>query len=224
MWSPNTMKIRTLLNLKGIPFTTSFHTFATFPDLLTKEGVSPNKKGPTFTLPALTHNGKTIMTSEAISAYLETAPEFQAYSKSMAPEVEGMERLFSKTYRVVFDNAAAFTTTIMLPEDRASDVNALLADDTTRAANGAKARAFINSFEGFTTEYFSPEQLAQLKKGDYLFGDKCTYADCLYYGVLYWAHISNELDKQAPPLITDTWLRNWYNRMNQYSDGASGNV
>ncbi|ODQ80621.1 hypothetical protein BABINDRAFT_160876 [Babjeviella inositovora NRRL Y-12698] len=233
IWSPNTMKVRAVLNFRGIPFETQFFTYSTFPALLEKEGVKPWPQAPHYTLPAISHKGKTIMGSDQIVAYLEK--EFP-HSRSVYPTPEALEEatsmcsLVPTLEGVTAPTAGAFVSGIMEDVDQKYflwkfderdgiiDIPKLLDDPAAILENWDLIQRFFNGFEGFTSKNFSAEQLGRLKSGKYLFGDHCSYADILYFSLLFWTVIGYSQDKsRTSELITDEWLRDWWARMSIYT-------
>ncbi|KAJ5639705.1 Glutathione S-transferase-like protein ustS [Penicillium longicatenatum] len=54
-WSPNTLKVRAVLNFKSIPYTQSWVSYPDIAPLMKGFGVEPNKVGHAYTLPAIVH-------------------------------------------------------------------------------------------------------------------------------------------------------------------------
>ncbi|KAJ6107854.1 hypothetical protein N7523_009177 [Penicillium sp. IBT 18751x] len=69
-WSHNTLKIRAVLNFKGIPYTQSWISYPDIKPLLTSLGVPPNKQGRPYTLPAIIH--KPSVTSNPKGAMMDS--------------------------------------------------------------------------------------------------------------------------------------------------------
>ncbi|KAJ6111737.1 hypothetical protein N7523_007798 [Penicillium sp. IBT 18751x] len=58
-WSPNTLKVRAVLNFKGIPYTQSWISYPDIKPLVTGLDLPPNKEGIPYTLPAIIHSSVT---------------------------------------------------------------------------------------------------------------------------------------------------------------------
>ncbi|KAJ5668068.1 uncharacterized protein N7477_006638 [Penicillium maclennaniae] len=58
-WSPNTLKVRAVLNFKGIPYTQSWISYPDIKPLITGLDLPPNKEGIPYTLPAIIHSSVT---------------------------------------------------------------------------------------------------------------------------------------------------------------------
>ncbi|KAJ5149238.1 hypothetical protein N7448_000816 [Penicillium atrosanguineum] len=69
-WSHNTLKIRTVLNFKGITYTQSWISYPDIKPLLTSLNVPPNKQGRPYTLPAIIH--KSSVTSNPDGAMMDS--------------------------------------------------------------------------------------------------------------------------------------------------------
>ncbi|CAI7678777.1 unnamed protein product [Penicillium pancosmium] len=54
-WSPNTLKVRAVLNFKGIPYTQSWISYPDIAPLLKSLDVTPNATGTPYTLPTIIH-------------------------------------------------------------------------------------------------------------------------------------------------------------------------
>ncbi|ODQ80619.1 hypothetical protein BABINDRAFT_160874 [Babjeviella inositovora NRRL Y-12698] len=237
VWSPNTMKVRSVLNFKRIPYTTKFLPFTAFPPLLEKEGIKPWPRAPHYTLPVISHKGKTIMGSDQIVAYLEK--EFP-HTRSVYPtpgaleESKAMCKLVPRIFFVIGPTTAAFISSIMEDVDQKYflwkfderdgiiDIPKFLNNPVAVLEKWDLIQRFYNNFEGFTSKKFSAEQLGRLKSGKYLFGDYCSYADLLYFSLLFWVLIGYSQDKsRTSELVTDEWLKAWYNRMLVYSSNTT---
>ncbi|KAJ5219911.1 hypothetical protein N7468_009115 [Penicillium chermesinum] len=55
-WSPNTLKVRLVLNFKGIPYTESWISYPDIEPLNKSLGLSPNEEGIPYTLPTIIHS------------------------------------------------------------------------------------------------------------------------------------------------------------------------
>ncbi|ODQ79228.1 hypothetical protein BABINDRAFT_149853 [Babjeviella inositovora NRRL Y-12698] len=230
-WSPNTMKVRAVLNFRGIPFESRFLTYSEFPGMLEQAGVQPWLQVPRYTLPAISYNGNVIMGSDEAVAYLEKA---FPHNPSVYPSPEAItdsiciRNAIPAMYYVLDANSGAFVSGIMEDVDRdyfvskfldrgLADIPKLLSDPQQILANWALILDFLNNFQGLTSKDVTPEQLARLKSGKYLFGDYCSYADLLYFSLIFWTMTAYSQDKsRTSELITDAWLKDWYRRMAIY--------
>ncbi|KAL2820962.1 hypothetical protein BDW59DRAFT_164366 [Aspergillus cavernicola] len=71
-WSPNTLKTRAVLNFKKIPYTQSWISYPDVKPLVTGLGLSPNKQGRPYTLPAIIH--KSSVSSNPHGAMMDSLP------------------------------------------------------------------------------------------------------------------------------------------------------
>ncbi|RAK96838.1 glutathione S-transferase family protein [Aspergillus ibericus CBS 121593] len=71
-WSPNTLKVRTVLNFKGIPYTQSWISYPDVKPLVTGLGLGPNEQGIPYTLPTIIH--KASVTSNPHGAMMDSLP------------------------------------------------------------------------------------------------------------------------------------------------------
>ncbi|KAJ5469584.1 Glutathione S-transferase-like protein ustS [Penicillium diatomitis] len=72
-WSPNTIKVRSVLNFKGIPYTQSWISYPDIAPLIKSLGIEPHKTGPAaYTLPAIVH--KSSVTSNPHGAMMDSIP------------------------------------------------------------------------------------------------------------------------------------------------------
>ncbi|KAL4972868.1 hypothetical protein BDW66DRAFT_143351 [Aspergillus desertorum] len=71
-WSPNTLKVRAVLNFKGIPYTQSWISYPDIKPLMISLGVPPNEEGMPYTLPAIIH--KSSVTSNPNGALMDSLP------------------------------------------------------------------------------------------------------------------------------------------------------
>ncbi|ODQ80620.1 hypothetical protein BABINDRAFT_166225 [Babjeviella inositovora NRRL Y-12698] len=144
------------------------------------------------------------MDSDTIVAYLEM--EFPQYP-SVYPTVEGLQEssamssFMPKIFEVEAATAEAFAFTVFENVDhkyflwkfdeRDGIINTpkLLTDSTALLENWTLIQRFFNGFEGLISKNFSAEQLGRLKSGKYLFGGYCSYADILYFSLLFWVLI-----------------------------------
>ncbi|KAJ5772178.1 Glutathione S-transferase-like protein ustS [Penicillium odoratum] len=72
-WSPNTLKVRTVLNFKKIPYTQSWISYPDIAPLIKGFGLKANDVGYAYTLPAITH-GSLISTSNPHGALMDSLP------------------------------------------------------------------------------------------------------------------------------------------------------
>ncbi|CAI7667634.1 unnamed protein product [Penicillium manginii] len=71
-WSPNTLKVRAVLNFKGIPYTQSWISYPDIAPLLKSLDVAPNATGTPYTLPAIIH--KDSITTNPHGALMDSLP------------------------------------------------------------------------------------------------------------------------------------------------------
>ncbi|KAJ5153011.1 Glutathione S-transferase-like protein ustS [Penicillium canariense] len=71
-WSPNTLKVRSVLNFKGIPYTQSWISYPDIAPLIKSLELSPNETGTPYTLPAIIH--KSSVTSNSHGAMMDSFP------------------------------------------------------------------------------------------------------------------------------------------------------
>ncbi|KAJ5594431.1 uncharacterized protein N7459_000639 [Penicillium hispanicum] len=71
-WSPNTLKVRSVLNFKGIPYTQSWISYPDIAPLIKGFGVPPNAVGTPYTLPAIVH--KSSITDNPDGAMMDSLP------------------------------------------------------------------------------------------------------------------------------------------------------
>ncbi|PYI01433.1 hypothetical protein BO78DRAFT_401267 [Aspergillus sclerotiicarbonarius CBS 121057] len=71
-WSPNTLKVRAVLNFKGIPYTQSWVSYPDVKPLVTGLGLGPNEEGIPYTLPTIIH--KSSVTSNPNGAMMDSLP------------------------------------------------------------------------------------------------------------------------------------------------------
>ncbi|ODQ80622.1 hypothetical protein BABINDRAFT_125394 [Babjeviella inositovora NRRL Y-12698] len=230
-WSPKTMKARSVLNYKGIPFEVRFTTYTEFPLILQKLNIPPWQEIPHYTLPAISHDGNAIMGSDEITDYLEKAfpqnpsvyPTPQALTES-----DGLRKMIPSVYQRVTACSMTFISQIIPDIDHEYFINKLksrlnidiiqLINSPAITAEGwAEGQGFVNGFKGFTTENFTQELLDRLKSGKYLFGDYISYADLHYFSVLSWVIKAYSQDKtRTSEFFSDKWLQEWYNKMSIY--------
>ncbi|RDW67483.1 glutathione S-transferase family protein [Aspergillus mulundensis] len=79
-WSLNTLKVRAVLNLKGIPYTQSWMSYPDIKPLITGLGLPPNAQGLPYTLPAIIHKGS--VTSNPSGALMDSLPIVQHLDKA----------------------------------------------------------------------------------------------------------------------------------------------
>ncbi|KAJ5110951.1 Glutathione S-transferase-like protein ustS [Penicillium argentinense] len=65
-WSPNTLKVRAVLNFKGIPYTQSWISYPDIAPLIKSLSLPPNATGTPYTLPAIIHPSITTNKSNAM--------------------------------------------------------------------------------------------------------------------------------------------------------------
>ncbi|KAJ6115006.1 Glutathione S-transferase-like protein ustS [Penicillium sp. IBT 16267x] len=78
-WSPNTLKVRTVLNFKQIPYTQSWVSYPDIAPLLKGFGVEPNNVGFAYTLPAIVH---------------QSIPDSQGAMMDSLPIVEHLDHVY----------------------------------------------------------------------------------------------------------------------------------
>lgn len=71
-WSPNTIKVRSVLNFKGIPYTQSWISYPDIAPLIKGFELEPNESGFAYTLPAIVH--KSSVTSNPHGAMMDSLP------------------------------------------------------------------------------------------------------------------------------------------------------
>ncbi|OAA67958.1 Glutathione S-transferase protein [Niveomyces insectorum RCEF 264] len=71
-WSPNTLKVRAVLNFKRIPYTQSWISYPDVKPLISGFGLAPNKEGIPYTLPAILHPPS--VTSNPQGAMMDSLP------------------------------------------------------------------------------------------------------------------------------------------------------
>lgn len=71
-WSPNTLKVRAVLNFKGIPYTQSWISYPDVKPLVTGLGLAANETGIPYTLPTIIH--KSSVTSNPNGALMDSLP------------------------------------------------------------------------------------------------------------------------------------------------------
>lgn len=71
-WSPNTLKVRAVLNFKGIPYTQTWISYPDIKPLITGFGLPPNESGIPYTLPAIIH--KSSIASNPHGAMMDSLP------------------------------------------------------------------------------------------------------------------------------------------------------
>lgn len=71
-WSPNTLKVRAVLNFKGIPYTQSWISYPDIAPLTKGLGLGPNETGIPYTLPAIIH--KSSVKSNPYGAMMDSLP------------------------------------------------------------------------------------------------------------------------------------------------------
>lgn len=234
IWSPNTLRTRGLLILRGIPFTTRFITVDAVEKNMKQTGVEPNAKVPHYTLPAITHNGTTVMGTEAIVAYLEkTFPDHLSAYPTPGAEAEAaaMESALPRIYATVLKCAAGFSSLLQEPQarefmhhkfskrDAIFDVSAFMQNPKKIAEEWEAIRQFYNNFEVFTEKHFSPDQLARVGTEAFLFGLQATYADITYFSMFYWVRVAYTQDaSQTEPLLTNPWMKAWLQLMSVYAE------
>ncbi|KAJ5162302.1 hypothetical protein N7492_007694 [Penicillium capsulatum] len=74
-WSPNTLKVRAVLNFKKIPYTQSWVSYPDIAPLLKSLDVPPNAEGKPYTLPAIVH--KASISTNAHGAMMDSFPIIQ---------------------------------------------------------------------------------------------------------------------------------------------------
>lgn len=79
-WSPNTLKVRAVLNFKKIPYTQSWVSYPDIAPLLQSLEVPPNTAGTPYTLPAIVH--KASITSGPNGAMMDSLPIIQHLDKT----------------------------------------------------------------------------------------------------------------------------------------------
>ncbi|ODQ80618.1 hypothetical protein BABINDRAFT_160873 [Babjeviella inositovora NRRL Y-12698] len=229
-WSPNTMKVRSVLNFRCIPFVTKFVTYMDFPGMLEQAGGKPWPDAPHYTLPAISHKGCIVMGSDEIVEYLEkefTLEPSVFFSIDALAESKALNRMAPSVYKATAGIVGAFTYNILLESDLQCyrdiysrfqiDITQILKDPEAIQEQWTVAQKFLNEFEGFTSKDFTPQQLSCLKSGEYLFGNHCSYADLHYFSLVFWAVTSyQQYSGGKTELITDGWLRGWYDRMSIY--------
>ncbi|KAL4901213.1 hypothetical protein BDW74DRAFT_187858 [Aspergillus multicolor] len=78
-WSPNTLKVRAVLNFKKIPYTQSWMSYPDVKPLITGLGLPPNTEGLPYTLPAIIH--KASVASNPNGAMMDSFPIIQHLDK-----------------------------------------------------------------------------------------------------------------------------------------------
>ncbi|KAL4917232.1 hypothetical protein BDW62DRAFT_184422 [Aspergillus aurantiobrunneus] len=73
-WSPNTLKIRTVLNFKNIPYTQSWISYPDIKPLVTGLQLPPNESGIPYTLPAIIHKASVPESSNPHGAMMDSLP------------------------------------------------------------------------------------------------------------------------------------------------------
>ncbi|KAJ5710854.1 hypothetical protein N7488_005010 [Penicillium malachiteum] len=77
-WSPNTLKVRTVLNFKNIPFTQSWISYPDIAPLTKGLGLEPNATGYKYTLPTIIHDS---VTTNPNGAMMDSLPIVQHLDK-----------------------------------------------------------------------------------------------------------------------------------------------
>ncbi|KAL2862540.1 uncharacterized protein BJX67DRAFT_366204 [Aspergillus lucknowensis] len=70
-WSPHTLKVRAILNFKGIPYTQTWTSYPDVKPLATSLGLSPNASGIPYTVPIIIHKS---VTSNPNGAIMDSIP------------------------------------------------------------------------------------------------------------------------------------------------------
>ncbi len=236
-WSLNTLKTRILLNFKGIPFETKWVPFPDIQQTLEQLGVTPlpgdGSKGPLYTLPALTHENKTIMGSDEIRDYLEKiapSPTVFPTEKSSAFTKPISEYMSSLT-GTIFPAMMGLLPTVLgerdiqyLAETRSKWWGLNLADcklskelmDSTKT----KLEAELESNSLLDLKRLTNDNIDfKFKSGKYLFGDELCYADILFCSTLYpieslfnFYYQNSDDDK----LELDSWTKEYFKNMKEF--------
>ncbi|KAL4993630.1 hypothetical protein BDV10DRAFT_22327 [Aspergillus recurvatus] len=214
-WSPNTLKVRAVLNFKGIPYTQSWISYPDIKPLLTSLDVPPNREGRPYTLPAIIH--KSSVTSNANGALMDSLPIVLHLDKtfpspSVFPSGDASYALVLAVQRLCLLFRPVFATLVIprvvghlddrgqkyfhetrsamfgkpLPEVRPTDQESL--DELWKLAE-TEAAVLIQMLKG-----------REGKKGPFLEGENAGYADLLLASQLAF------VDRFDPELL-DKFLR-----------------
>lgn len=223
-WSPNSMKIRALLNYKGIPFTTKFVTYIALHKVLRAAGVEPRSSVPPYTVPTIEYAGEHVMDSDKIREFLNErfpdTPVVHAFPPGGSLDLEKQVMKLKQEYVVTVVSLLVYTQ--LLPEDleyfmdkkirvQQVDIRPYLADPQLRATAWEGVRTLFNSgwFQLFGGTPATP----------YFQGALPQWIDFVIFGIVFWAQHLYEADPDRPtiPLLTDPWVVNWYGAMSPYA-------
>ncbi len=234
-WSPNTSKIRYLLNYKQIPFKTKWISYPDIKKTLQELGVEPNHddptKGPIFTLPAITYKGETIMDGNVIADYLEDLLP----TPSIYPTQEHL--LFSKEFiNYRFDVLTKELRPCQWPfqplfldekgkeymyESRKKwrnyDLDSMR-NDKESIKKGCKI--IENETKSFSRFNFQLKGIDSKKFNKFnhsskynLYGDEICFADFVYAGLLKWIRCAMAV---GMPFEFDDWTLGFIKEMEKY--------
>ncbi|KAB8262227.1 hypothetical protein BDV32DRAFT_136909 [Aspergillus pseudonomiae] len=205
-WSSNVLKIRMVLNYKGIPYTQSFHSYPDIAPLLQSLSVPPHKQGRfKYTLPAICHPSSVtsspsgaMMDSLPIACHLDEIypdpPLFPsgeasytlalAIGKLMVPAaLKTCDLLLPKAEKVLDDRGKEYfvRTRTEIFGKPLSELRPTTEEGVRQLVDGMKTdmEVFIQMLRG---------RGEGKKSGPFLEGEKAGYADFILVTFLSWSH------------------------------------
>ncbi|KAJ5965935.1 Glutathione S-transferase-like protein ustS [Penicillium waksmanii] len=192
-WSPNTLKVRAVLNFKGIPYTQSWISYPDIAPLLKSLDVTPNAAGYPYTLPTIIH--KDSISTNPHGAMMDSLP-ISSLPPPLFPSGDASYALFVALSKVAggmgpgirqlvipnvlqhldprgqeyFSRTRAVTFGKPLSEVRPKDQAAL--DEIWKTVE-AESQTLVSMLKG-----------QEGKKGPFLEGEKAGYADLMFCCIL----------------------------------------
>lgn len=194
-WSPNTLKVRAVLNFKGIPYTQSWISYPDIAPLMKSLEVTPNATGTPYTLPAIIHKDSistnphgTMMDSLPIILHLDkTFP-----SPPLFPSGDASYALFIAMGKVVAGMGPALRQLVIPNVPQHLDPRGQEYFLRTRAESFGKPLSEVRPTDPAELEQLwkivetESETLIKMlqgregKKGPFFEGEKAGYADLMF--------------------------------------------
>ncbi|KAL4809824.1 hypothetical protein BDV18DRAFT_129715 [Aspergillus unguis] len=211
-WSLNTLKVRTVLNFKGIPYTQSWMSYPDVKPLIQGLGLPPNEKGLPYTLPTIIHssvksnpNGA-LMDSAAIVKHLDQVfpspsifPSGEA-SHALVAEVEGvLDKLKPNFFPLIVANVAEHLD----PRGQAyfNETRAEWFGKPVPEIRPTDAATLESMWKATKTECLVLIDMLNREKGPFFEGEKASYADLMVVSYLaFIERFERELFNKILPL------------------------
>ncbi|KAJ5114879.1 hypothetical protein NUU61_000638 [Penicillium alfredii] len=186
-WSPNTLKVRLVLNFKGVPYTQSWVSYPDIAPLMKALDVDPNGTGTPYTLPAINH--KASVTTSSSGTMMDSLPIAQHLDKvypspPLFPSGDASYALAVAVARLTGLMAPSIMLLVIPRVTESLDPRGKEYFDRTRSELFGKPLSEVRP----TDEETLLELGRDGKTGPFFEGEKAGYADFIMVSVLAFFH------------------------------------